>query len=56
MENALGGIDNGYTIIGNFDEFRQEDDRDESHGRGRIAQMIEDFGGEAMGMQATTSW
>ena len=53
-ENALGGPDNGYTIIGNFDEFRQEDDRDESHSRGRIAQMIEDFGGEALGMQATT--
>ena len=51
-ENALGPPNNGYTIIGNFDEFRQDDDRDESHGR--IAQMIEDFGGEAMGMQATT--
>ena len=53
MGNTPGGIDNGYTIIGNFNEFRQEDDRDESHGRGYIALMIEDFGGEAMGMRAT---
>ena len=53
-ENALGGADNGYAIIGNFDEFRQEDDRDESHDRGYIAMMIEDFGGDPAGMTATT--
>ena len=53
MKNALGGTDNGYTIIGNFDEFRQENNRDESHGRGYIARMIEDFGGEATRMRAT---
>ena len=52
-EKCARGADNGYTIIGNFDKFRQEEDRDESHGRGYIALMIEDFGGEATGMRAT---
>ena len=53
-ENALGGADNKYAIIGNFDEFRQENNRDESHGSGYIAMRIKDFGGDPKGMSATT--
>ena len=43
-DNALRGADNKYAIIGNFDEFQQENNRDESHGRGYVAMMIKDFG------------